>query len=205
MELEEVRYALLNIFITLLALYLIILSYKQVRPYDFPGLDQRILYTTLAFGFLAFVSFLPRIKLKKGLGLEMRPKNIQRKIKKLVEKRLKYIESFGKWIRRNKLKLGFYLILTLSYFYFLAWLQPKVSSDELAFFILLFYIPISLKFKLDPRYPVGSAIVVLVLCTVSLAQGFENYANRMAIYAYYFLVIGVILLLIDYIRSPEAA
>jgi uncharacterized membrane protein len=69
--------------------------------------------------------------------------------------------------------------------------------------LLLLYIPLSLKLKLDERYPIAVAIFLLILSAITLAQGFEERANRIAIYAYYFLVIGIILLFIDFLRNKE--
>jgi hypothetical protein len=56
---------------------------------------------------------------------------------------------------------------------------------------------------LDERYPIAVAIFLLILSAITLAQGFEEKANLIAIYAYYFLVIGVILLFIDFLRNKE--
>jgi uncharacterized membrane protein len=69
--------------------------------------------------------------------------------------------------------------------------------------LLLLYIPLSLKLKLDERYPIAVAIFLLILSAITLAQGFEERANLIAIYAYYFLVIGIILLFIDFLRNKE--
>ena len=101
---------------------------------------------------------------------------------------------------RNKKKLAAYTGCALPYLLFLWWLYPRVTFNEFVFFVLLAYIPVSVKARLDPRYPVAAAIFLLILCAVTLAQGFEEHANTLAIYAYYFLVIGVTLLFIDYFR-----
>ena len=95
-----------------------------------------------------------------------------------------------KWVAKNPFKSLFTAIIVFIYLYFLKWAYPLVSIDEFAFFILLAYMPISLKLRLDARYPVAVALFLLVVCAIGLAQGFENHANRLAIYAYYFLVIS---------------
>ncbi|MBL7085740.1 MAG: hypothetical protein ISS28_01390, partial [Candidatus Cloacimonetes bacterium] len=105
--------------------------------------------------------------------------------------------------KRNKWKFLLISGGVVVYGIFLAWVFPKVSFDEFMFFILLLYIPLSLRLKLDSRYPIVVGLLLLVVCVVVLIQGFEDYANRIAIYAYYFLVIGVALLFIDYLREPK--
>ncbi len=104
---------------------------------------------------------------------------------------------------KGKFKLVFFFSGIIGYSVFLYWIYPKFSFDEFMFFVLLLYVPISLIFKLDPRYPIGVALGLLVICAIVLAQGFEDYANRVAIYAYYGLVIGVGLMFVDYLKNPN--
>lgn len=128
-------------------------------------------------------------------------------LKKLREKKLEFgfpsnlVKDTVNIIKENKitvLKWGFGLLL---YGYFLNWVYPKVSIDEFMFFVLLFYIPLSLRLKLDSRYPIASALFLLVVCAITLAQGYEENANRIAIYAYYGLVIGVSLQFVEYTQE----
>jgi len=55
--------------------------------------------------------------------------------------------------------------------------------------------------KYDSRMLVGTAIVLLVVCAALLASGNELYANDVAIWAYYFLFVGVLGLFIEYLRE----
>jgi hypothetical protein len=55
--------------------------------------------------------------------------------------------------------------------------------------------------KYDLRMLVGTALFLLGACVVLLAGGKEFYANEVAIWAYYFLVIGVLGLFIEYLRE----
>jgi hypothetical protein len=55
--------------------------------------------------------------------------------------------------------------------------------------------------KYDSRLFVGTAIFMLMLSAAFLASGNSAAANETAIIAYYFLVIGVLGLLIEYLRE----
>jgi hypothetical protein len=57
--------------------------------------------------------------------------------------------------------------------------------------------------KYDSRMLVGTALFLLVVCAVLLVSGSERYANEVAIWAYYFLVIGVLGLFIEYMREEK--
>ena len=47
--------------------------------------------------------------------------------------------------------------------------------------------------------------LLLLVCVVLLIRGFPNLANEVAIYAYYSLVIGVVLQLVSFLRHGEGA
>jgi hypothetical protein len=55
--------------------------------------------------------------------------------------------------------------------------------------------------KYASRLFVGTAIFMLILSAAFLASGSSAAANETAIIAYYFLVIGVLGLLIEYLRE----
>jgi len=55
--------------------------------------------------------------------------------------------------------------------------------------------------KYDSRLFVGTAIFMLILSAAFLASGSSATANETAIIAYYFLVSGVLGLLIEYLRE----
>ena len=57
--------------------------------------------------------------------------------------------------------------------------------------------------KYDGRIPVGLALILLVSAAFILALGNEFFANQLATYCYYFLVMGAILLFIDYLRESK--
>jgi heme/copper-type cytochrome/quinol oxidase subunit 4 len=46
-------------------------------------------------------------------------------------------------------------------------------------------------------------MIILMICAYLLACGNEFAANMLAVYAYYFLVVGVVLQLICYIKYGE--
>ena len=58
-------------------------------------------------------------------------------------------------------------------------------------------------FKMDYRLYVGCAIVLLMACAYILTIEPESYANRIAIIAYYMLVLGTLGALLEYLRENE--
>lgn len=54
------------------------------------------------------------------------------------------------------------------------------------------------------RLPIGIALVLLATTAGVLASGNEKMANDIAIMAYYLLVLGVVLQIINYIREQRA-
>jgi septum site-determining protein MinD len=72
---------------------------------------------------------------------------------------------------------------------------------EKAHYLFLLYFAILLVNRIDARYSIGAALVLLLFAAALLAQNREAFANQVAIYAYYFLVVGVVLQLIEYIRE----
>jgi len=221
---KEIRKSILFIFIGLCIATVLFSSIKLRNPYIFPGAEQRLFLFTTIFGTLSLVLYFQNIlnflkigflnavfkKIPKKLRKEKKGKKIKlkEKIKKpILQELIKlfslYIKSLISYSKKNPLKFFLIVVAIFLYIYFLFWLYPKLTFDEFAFFLLLLYIPFSLKLKLDERYPVAFAIFLLILSAITLAQGFEERANRIAIYAYYFLVIGVILMLAEYLREPK--
>lgn len=100
-------------------------------------------------------------------------------------------------IKRNARKLS--LIVSLLLF---APLIYTFRGDEELRTLLLFalYFTISLIYDLDSRYPIIASIILLASAAIFL-PGNEALANKLAIYAYYFLVVGVTLQLIDFVRE----
>lgn len=67
------------------------------------------------------------------------------------------------------------------------------------FGILCFY------FRISYRVSVGSGIVALVGAGVSLALGREDVGNMIGLLAYYLLVVGVVLALLEYRTESRQA
>jgi hypothetical protein len=75
--------------------------------------------------------------------------------------------------------------------------------------LLVAYMAYSIWAGLDPRYPIGGALVLLVVTAVVDALGNSDAANTLAEYVFFLLGAGVLLLLFDYVREgrvpcPEA-
>jgi len=91
------------------------------------------------------------------------------------------------------------IVILVSHFVF--------QTVDLAIFLsFLILIPIFVFFQFDGRIPIGYALLMLVLSALALAfNKNESIANQFAIYAYWLLVVGIICLLIDYLREQRAS
>ena len=78
----------------------------------------------------------------------------------------------------------------------------KENEELRTFLIFAFYFVVSLIYSLDSRYPIAAAILLLISAAIFLPKD-EAFANKLAIYAYYFLVVGVALQLIEYIKEQR--
>ena len=100
-------------------------------------------------------------------------------------------------LRHNIPYIAVFLSIFLSHF-----IYPHDSLKVFLTFIVL--IPIFAFLKLDSRVPVGYAILMLVFAAVTLAfRKDETLANQFAIYAYWLLVVGTTLMLIEYARENK--
>jgi len=202
----EIKEYIRLIFFLFLAITYILLVAQLINPNFFIPGKNIIFLLTLVFGILSFIFYFQDLLrfLKNLFGLGYKGWKGYKGYKKYRSKKIgkNWFDKIRK-ILLVSTKNILTIIAIFSYIYFLFWLYPKLTFDEFAFFLLLLYIPFSLKLKLDERYPIVFAIFLLVLSAITLAQGFEERANRIAIYAYYFLVIGVILMLAEYLREPK--
>jgi len=64
--------------------------------------------------------------------------------------------------------------------------------------VILVYTIAAIRFKLDGRAPIAIALSLLVVSAVILAVG-----NNAAIVCYYFLVSGVVILFVEYLRGNK--
>jgi hypothetical protein len=71
---------------------------------------------------------------------------------------------------------------------------------ELFGVLLLLYMGYSFWERLDPRYPVGAALVLLVATALTEAVGATAQADTLAEYVFLLLVGGVVLMLLDRVR-----
>jgi DMSO/TMAO reductase YedYZ heme-binding membrane subunit len=76
-----------------------------------------------------------------------------------------------------------------------------IDSEILVLAVFIVTLGIYAWRKYDSRMLVGTAIFLLVVCAALLASGSDGQANDVAIWAYYFLVVGVLGLFIEYLRE----
>ena len=177
MKIKEIHKKIVrDTFFYLVIATILISIYHHFNPHFFPKLQVKLAIVTAIFGVgWVFITFVGDKKIK------LRVKEIKNARKKLIV----FLAGFV-----------FYSI-------FLNWAYLRFSFDEFMFFILVIYIPISHIFGLEPRIPIVIALVLLVVCAVVLAYGYEDVAERIAIYSYYCLVIGTSLLFLDYLRGSD--
>ena len=93
------------------------------------------------------------------------------------------------------------LLLAITIVAFLIFMFAFRGSKELKILLIFaFYFFASLIYDLDSRYPIIAAIFLLISSAIVLSKN-EELANNLAIYAYYFLVVGVALQLVEYLRE----
>jgi len=78
-----------------------------------------------------------------------------------------------------------------------------VRSELIVFLVFIGALVFYVWRRYDARILVAAGIFLLAACSVLLAGGAEKFANEVAVWAYYFLVIGVFGLLIARIREKE--
>lgn len=87
MELKEYKKEIGISFIILMAFYIIVVVYKKFNPFDFPGLEKKMLYVLVPLGIVS-VLFLVNWK-KVGIIFEW----IEKKIIKFIEKINRYFSK----------------------------------------------------------------------------------------------------------------
>ncbi|MBU5678845.1 MAG: hypothetical protein QXJ96_02975 [Candidatus Aenigmatarchaeota archaeon] len=188
-----------EVFIFFIIFTIAVIIYKRYNPFVLPEIEWRLIVILAFLGFLLVLTKVIRIDLFNiKISVKKKAKTKTRKIsKKIVLSDITL--SLIAWARKHPIRT----ILFIVYLFFLYIIYPTMSIHDFSFFALLLYIPISIKLKLDERIPIAFALFLLIISAIALAQGFEDRANLIAIYAYYFLVIGVILLFIDYMKSSH--
>lgn len=76
-----------------------------------------------------------------------------------------------------------------------------VPYTEIFLGLLLAYMVYSVWARLDGRYPIAAALVLLVVTAVVDAAGDATTANSLAEYVFFLLAAGVVLLLVEHVRE----
>ena len=79
----------------------------------------------------------------------------------------------------------------------------KFTSDFIILFLTGLWVLSIYRFKFEGRVSIGFALFFLILCPFLLIFGKELIAEKVAIWAYMFLVVGVIQMFIEYIREGK--
>ena len=81
----------------------------------------------------------------------------------------------------------------------LAYLLPQGDLRTLLLYAVL--IPVFSIYRFDSRILIGCAIILLVIGAVLISQKADETVKRLAILSYWFLVAGIICILIDFYRK----
>jgi len=202
-SLDEIKKISLNVFFALGVITLFLNIYKRVDPYFFVGLEERFFASTLLFGSLSIIFHIKEISDFAA--------NLKKKIltKALISKQMIDFSTNSSIPKINKNEITqiiyFLLIIVVSFVMIFYSSKFLIQLGDLIPYFILIYFFISLIQKFDSRIPIAFALFLLFLTAIILVQGQEKAANQIAIYAYYFLVIGVVQQLIEYIRNPQEA
>jgi len=77
------------------------------------------------------------------------------------------------------------------------------GEDLPTFIFFIALIPIFTLLKFDGRIPIAYALLMLTIATIALTLYNETLANLLAIYAYWLLVVGIICLLVEFIKEKS--
>ncbi|NDK09544.1 peptidoglycan-binding protein [Candidatus Gracilibacteria bacterium] len=90
--------------------------------------------------------------------------------------------------------VGFVALITLGFY---------VSGFSNPIIYIALYTGVSLYFKLDTRYVFGGALVIFCFVALSLILDSNMYAESLSVLAYYLLVAGVLLQIVESIRDSK--
>lgn len=107
---------------------------------------------------------------------------------------MEYLDNIGREQAVKALVVLAFLALLLKY---------RGSEEARVAIVFAFYLLAAAIYRIDSRYPLLAAIASLVIAALLVAQRREELANRVAIYAYYFLVVGVLLNIVEYVREER--
>jgi MFS family permease len=209
-----------------LIVYVITITLKGNNPYIFPGLETRLFWGAVVSGLATFVAYAEDIfdvlrtmirfpkyrkkpktrKPKKRHVPEYGKKGIDLEYKLFMLKTffISKIKELQYDYRTNKKDFFLFIIFSLSFVYVIYHVFTNLSNLIYSIlYFLLWYILFSIKYEIDSRIPIALALLLLVMTAISLAQGFEQRANDLAIYAYYGLVAGVAIQFVEYMRDKD--
>lgn len=201
-HINEIKKVILNLFVSLGFITVFVYIYKRNNPYSFIGLEERFLATSLLFGLLSFIFYLNEIK---ELAFTFRNKLITKTNNSKQKTDFSFPNISISGLNKTQITQIIYFLLIIMVSFGLIFFSSKFLlqlGDLIPYFILVYFF-ISLMQKYDSRIPIVFALFLLFLTAITLMQGLEKAANQIAIYAYYLLVIGVVLQLIEYVRNPQ--
>jgi len=108
-------------------------------------------------------------------------------------------EDWSKSRSRYLVLLAVYALLFIDGFL----CEKRVFSIEWAFVGFVISAVVFAIAKIDSRFLIFPAILLLGYCPFLLIGKLDKFAENIAIYAYYFLVVGVVLQFVEYIRKIE--
>lgn len=115
---------------------------------------------------------------------------------------LKFLKDSPLFLKLILTNYFFWLILGI-FLIFLDIFVFRISSDLLILLLIVLWIILVYRYKFDGRFSIGLALGFLVLCPFLLSFNNKPIADKAAIWAYLFLVVGVIQLFIEYLKEER--
>ena len=103
------------------------------------------------------------------------------------------------WLLRRKRTI--LMVAGLGIFFDL--LFVNFVSDLIAFFLIWLWILVIWLYHLPNKISVGGGLVFLAFCPLFLIFGQELIANKFAVWAYMFLAVGIIQMVIEYVKEEK--
>ena len=172
-----------SFFFFLFLLLFLIIFFRQILIFSILSLNKINIYLKLT---------------KKSIDIKSR--NALHLLPLLIHQFLKFLKGFPRFLKAVLTSYFFWLILGI-FGILLDIFVLKFTSDLLILFLTGLWILSVFHFKFEGRVSISLALGFLILCPFLLIFNKETIAEKSAVWAYMFLLVGVIQMIIEYIRK----
>lgn len=108
--------------------------------------------------------------------------------------------SFSKLLNKYTFSSAFLIVAVGSIFFESISVSHFVIRTEYFLLLFLFF---SVVFVIDSRFSMATALILLAICSFLVAYGYLELAEKVAIYVYYFLLMGITLQIVEYVKESR--